>query len=162
MIFVPEKKSCPVWNDCGDYINIFYRPDDSDDSITFKWWKKDNKAEDPYNLEVYNVNSQFVLPCALNACNCNPQLRFNKIINKWYCNCSSSALGTKNDDKDELKTLLEWAKGVYNEEKGFCDTPYRAIMCWNVFTAEDYRRINKVMLYSKDKITSPYFQNWNE
>jgi len=159
MIFVPKKEDCLVWNDCGDYLNIYYRPNkDSDESIDFKWWKKDNKYEDPNYLEVSEVNNCLVLPCSLDACRCNPQLRYNKIIDKWYCNCTSSALGTKNDDQDEIDTLLQYAKGEYTEEKGFFDNPYHAIMFWNIGQAEDFKRINQIMMTTKDEDTSPYFQ----
>ena len=159
MIFVPEKKSCAIWRDCGDYVNIYYKVNptpDNNNAIDFKWWKKNGKTDDPYYLEVQEVLNHLVLPCSLDACRCQPQLRYNDIIKKWYCNCSSSALGTKNDDEDEIKTLIYWAKGEYTEEKGFCDDPINAILRWNISLAEDYKFYAEELL--KDRNNSPYLK----
>lgn len=157
MIFVPEKKNCTVWRDCGDYVYIYYKVNptpESNNAIDFKWWKKDNDIKDPYYLEVQEVLEHFVLPCSLDACRCQPQLRYNDIIKKWYCNCTSSALGTKNDDEDELKTMLRGKE--FTEENGFCDDPISAILRWNLARAEDYKFYAEELL--KDRVNSPYIK----
>ena len=147
MIFVPEKENSIVWNETDVGIFIFYQYKELG-TISFKWGKSPETSDysDPFYIEVTEVNNEPVLACSLNACSCQPQLRYNDIIKKWYCNCSSSAICTKNEDQDEIDELLFWAKGEYTEEKGFFDDPIGAILCWNVQTAEDYKFINEKML----------------
>ena len=157
MIFVPEKKSCTIWKDCGDYINIYYKVNptpECNNAIDFKWWKQNGKAENPFYLEVTEVLEHLVLPCSLDACRCQPQLRYNDIIKKWYCCCASSALGTDNDDEDELQTMLRGKE--FTDENGFCDDPILAILRWNIHRAEEFKYYAEEFL--KDRTVSPYIK----
>jgi len=163
MIFVPKKEECITWNELDDYIYInwrYYPTDESNNMISFKWYKSSQTKDfsDPFCIEVVRVLNQYVLPCSLNACECQPQLRYNNIIKKWFCNCASSAVCTKNDDQDEIDELLGYAKGEYTEEKGFFDNPIKAILYWNVNTAEDYIKINEYLLKHPTEESSAYFE----
>ena len=153
MIYIPknEKDIFVQQTDCENYIYIGcqYHPNyESTNWISFEWHKsyQKNDFSDPFDLQVVRVLDQIVLPCSLNACECQPQLRYNNIIKKWFCNCASSAICTKNDDQDEINELLKWAKGEYTEEKGFCDDPISAILYWNLTMAESYKKIAEDLL----------------
>lgn len=155
MIFVPKIEKCIVWNETEDGIYILYFVDGNDTRefpISFLWSKtpKECKNEkdiiyvmdyDPFYLHVESCMREEVLNCSLNACSAKPQLRYNKIINKWFCNCPSSAICTK-DDQDELKELLSITKKIdYNH--GFCNNPIEAILKWNENCAKNYFEIAK-------------------
>lgn len=133
----------------SDYINWSYN---DEFIITFRWdrtpkindedeiiYVKDN---DPFYFHVYSVNGLLIYPCAF--CNDDPQLRYNKIIDKWYVNCSAEALCTENNDGDELKTLIE--NRIYDEEHGFFENPVKAILNWNINQLENELVKNKNIL----------------
>ena len=163
MIFIPKKEDCAVWNETGDEIYILYFVDGNESgefSIEFHWSKtpKSNEEDeiyyemdyDPFYLSVEGCMNSEVLNCSV--CSSKPQLRYNKIIDKWYCNCPSSALCTKNDDQEELNELLSLTK-EYTEKAGFCDSPIEAILKWNENCAVFYKEIAKSNLktYRKKK-----------
>ena len=148
MIFVPEKEKCIIWNDTPDeFIYILYEYN-KDIKISFKWIK--NKDNDPFYIQlegltifkdVFDRHSLRVLNCVEPACECQPQLRYNKIINKWFCMCASSMICTKNDDKDELEhpdISKHFKENTLNEENGYFDNPVDAILNWNKSIAEFY------------------------
>ena len=154
MIFIPEKENCITWNETEDGIYILYFVDGNDNRelpIQFIWSKTPKMNEkdevyyemdyDPFYLSVIECMRDEVLNCPLNACSAKPQLRYNKIINKWFCNCPSSAICTKNDDQDEINSNL--INGDLTEERGYCDSPIEAILKWNENCAKDYENIAK-------------------
>ena len=98
---------------------------------------------DPDYLVVKGCMQEPVLKCSLNACNSYPQLRYNKIINKWYCVCSSSTICTKNTDEDELKTILKKYEDNGYDYNKFAKNPIEAIFLWNKNVANDYNEIAK-------------------
>lgn len=155
MIFIPKKECCLVWNETEDGIHIIYYIDGNNTrefGIKFLWSKSPKMNEknevyyemdfDPFYISVIKCMNDEVLNCPLNACSAKPQLRYNKIINKWYCNCPSSALCTKNDDQDELDEMFSLTK-EFTEKRGFCDSPIEAILKWNENCAKDYENIAK-------------------
>ena len=155
MIFVPKKQDCITWNETDKGIYILYFQDGNEERefpIRFFWDKTPKLDEnnniycqmdyDPFYLSVEECMREEVLNCPLNACSAKPQLRYNKIINKWYCNCPSSALCTKNDDQDELKELLSLTKR-FDYNHGFCNNPIEAILKWNESCAKSYLNIAK-------------------
>lgn len=148
MIFIPEKEKCIIWNDMPEAVYILY---EYNKSIQFQYiWHKDEKKElKPYKLELTqfifmkdslgNLQTLPVLNCI--DCQCSPELRYNNIIKKWFCICSSSLICTKNDDKDELnhpwiKSALE--NDSLNEENGFFDHAIEAIIYWNQLIIKNY------------------------
>lgn len=153
MIFVPKKEECIVWNETDDGIYILYFVDGNEKRelpIRFLWEKTPELDEheqvtrindyDPFYLSVVECMNDQVLDCPLNACSAKPQLRYNKIIDKWYCNCPSGAICTKNNDQSELDELLSLDK-EYDEKHGFCNSPIEAILKWNENCAESYKEI---------------------
>ena len=98
---------------------------------------------DPDYLIVKGCMQEPVLKCSLNACNSYPQLRYNKIINKWYCVCSSSTICTKNTDEDELETILKKYEDNGYDDNKFAKNPIEAIFLWNKNVANDYNEIAK-------------------
>ncbi len=143
MIFVPKKEECATWHETenGVYILYFYDGNDKREfPIQFFWGKtpKLDKNEniyyemdyDPFYLSVKECMRDEVLNCPLNACSAKPQLRFNKIINKWFCCCPSSAICTKNDDQDEIDSKLIRKENISSDHK-YCDNPIEAILKWN-------------------------------
>lgn len=150
MIWVPKKEDCITWNETENGIYILYFYDGNDERefpISFFWGKTPKSTEDggltyemdydPFYIRVEECMRDEVLNCPMNACSAKPQLRFNKIINKWFCNCPSSAICTKNDDQDELDTMLSLDK-YFDYEHGFCDNPIEAILKWNESVGEDF------------------------
>lgn len=141
MIFIPKEKvererrengeELLVWNYSEEYIISFL-------------WRRTPKInintdmvelvadKDPFYLEVVALNYNPVMRCSSIACNANPHLRYNKIIDKWYCNCPSSAICTENNDKSEIEELLTFSNGEYTKENGFYDNPIEAILMWNI------------------------------
>ena len=147
MIFIPKKEECASWNETKDGIYILYFVDNNKDkelSIEFLWSKCPETNYDPFYLSVIECMNDVVLNCPLNACSSKPQLRYNKIINKWFCNCPSSAISTKNDDEDEIDSNL--INGSLTAERGYCDNPIEAILRWNESCAKDYKSIVKANL----------------
>lgn len=153
MIWIPKKEECSVWHETENGVYILYFVDGDDNRelpIRFLWEKTPKMNEkdevyyemdyDPFYISVIECMNDEVLNCPLNACSAKPQLRYNKIINKWYCNCPSSAICTKNDDQEELNEMLSLTK-EYTEENGFCDSPIEAILKWNENCAKDYENI---------------------
>lgn len=155
MIFIPKKEDCLVWTETDDGIYILYYIDGNENKefgIQFLWSKTPKLNEkdeiyyemdyDPFYISVIECMNDKVLKCSLNACAAYPQLRYNKIINKWFCNCPSSALCTKNNDQDELNEMFHLTK-EFVEKNGFCDSPIEAILKWNESCAKDYENIAK-------------------
>lgn len=155
MIFIPKKEDCVVWNETDEGIYILYFVDGNERMempIRFFWGKtpkvgKNNqtiytKDYDPFYISVIECMNDEVLNCPLNACSAKPQLRYNKIIDKWYCNCPSGAICTKNDDQSELDELLSLDK-VYDKKHGFCNNPVEAILKWNENCAISFRELAK-------------------
>lgn len=154
MIFIPEKN---VSKNINEYDSDFlFWEYDKDFKIMFEWGRTpeyNEKSEeisyiknyDPFYLRVLMINQEEMMQCPLNACKAYPQLRYNKIIDKWYCNCPSSALCTKNDDQDELDNLLKGIK-EFDEEHGFYSNPIEAIIKWNLSTCEDIKETNEMFL----------------
>ena len=159
MIFIPKKEDCVTWNQVDDgTVYILYKYFEDYENvilIQFVWYPQpvfDNELDevtkyeqkfDPDYLVVKGCMQEPVLKCSLNACNSYPQLRYNKIINKWYCVCSSSTICTKNTDEDELETILK-----KYEDNGYDDNkkkknPIEAIFLWNKNVANDYNEIAK-------------------
>ena len=135
MIFVPKKEDCLVWNETEDGIYILYFVDGNDKRelpIQFLWSKTPKMNEkdevyyemdyDPFYLTVEQCMHEMVLDCPLSACSGKPQLRYNKIIDKWYCNCPSSAICTKNNDEDELNEMLAIYQKQYDYENKQTDS----------------------------------------
>ena len=153
MIFVPKKENCITWNETEDGIYILYFYDGNDTRelpIRFFWGRtpkldKNNNVYyemdyDPFYLSVEECMRNEVLNCSLHACSAKPQLRFNKIIDKWYCCCPSSAIGTKNNDEDEIKSNLIEKENI-SYENGYCDNAIEAILKWNETEAKCYADI---------------------
>lgn len=119
MLFVPNKSDCQIWFKRDDGTIFIRWAFNNKFPICFIWGKKPilneltNKIEyeetdDPFYLEVIGCMDDEVLKCPEAACSSFPQLRYNKILNKWFCNCPSSAICTKNTDNDELEELLQF------------------------------------------------------
>ena len=155
MFWIPKREDCITWNETEDGTYILYFYDGNDERefpIQFLWSKTPKLDEndniysemdyDTFYLHVLECMREAVLPCPLNACSCMPQLRYNKIIDKWFCNCASAAICTKNDDQSELDNLLSLTKN-FDYEHGFCDNPIEAILKWNESCAKDYESIAK-------------------
>lgn len=155
MIFVPKKEDCAIWNETDKGVFIFYCVDGNEEMelpIEFFWGKtpKLNENEetvyemdyDPFYLSVETCMRENVLECSLLACGAKPQLRYNKIIDKWFCCCPSSAICTKNNDQSEMDELLSTQK-FFDYEHGFCNNPIEAILKWNEICANDYVHIAK-------------------
>lgn len=149
MIFVPNKDDCIVWNETENGIYISYCYNKQDFLIRFHWGltphlQKDQSIKyimdyDPFYLTVEQCMHEMVLDCPLSSCSGKPQLRYNKIIDKWYCNCPSSAICTKNNDEDELNEMLAIYQKQYDYKHGFCNNPIEAILKWNISCAESYK-----------------------
>lgn len=161
MIFIPTENIRIVDKDEGGQW-IFWNYIEKYDYLAiigFNWEKspiersKDSDSneydwifnKDSFYLTVESILNEPVLPCSLNACGCQPQLRFNKIINKWYCNCQSSAICTKNNDESEIDTLIKFSvnNNMINKKNGFCDNPIEAVLMWNILMAKSYNNIAK-------------------
>lgn len=155
MIFIPKKEDCVTWNQVEDgtvYILYKYFEDYKNVIlIQFIWYPQpvfDNASDkitkyeqkfDPNYLVVKGCMNEHVLKCPLNACNQHPQLRYNKLINLWYCTCSSSTVCTKNTDEDEMETFLKiYEDNGYSDKNGFAENPIEAIFLWNKNVANDY------------------------
>lgn len=143
MIFIPEKEKCTIWNETDEYIFIlFFADKDMEFPFSFHWYKDHNGKYDPFNLCLVEFAREFVQHC--NMINCGdtsyPQLRYNKIVNKWFCCCSSSAICTKNDDKDEIESGLLDLKRDYDT---LGDTPMDAVIKWNISIANGIKSINE-------------------
>ena len=146
MIFVPKKEDCTSWNECdnGVYISYHY---EKKFPIIFLWGKTPKVNDngdiiytvdyDPFYLSIKECMNNEVLNCSSKACSAKPQLRYNKIIDKWFCNCPSSALCTKNNDQDEIDSGLIDINHI-NIENGYCDNPIEAILMWNKLFAQSY------------------------
>lgn len=160
MIFIPKKEDCVTWNQVDDgTVYILYKYFEDHENvilIQFVWYPQpvfDNELDevtkyeqkfDPDYLVVKGCMQEPVLKCSLNACNSYPQLRYNKIINKWYCVCSSSTICTKNTDEDELETILKkYEDNGYDDDDKFAKNPIEAIFLWNKNVANDYNEIAK-------------------
>ena len=150
MIWVPKKEECIVWTEMDDGVHIIYSFDKKNKKefqVQFVWmkapridgnWQVHHEMNyDPYYLLVQECMGEHVLMCSLIPCSSHPQLRYNKIINKWFCCCPSSAAGTKNDDQDEIDTKLVNLDHI-DQRHGYCDNPIEAILRWNESCAEDY------------------------
>lgn len=134
MIYIPNNNVNHIKNtDSFDILIWIY----DNHQIIFKWcrspkYNKQNdsisyiKDYDPFYLNISKLDNIDIHQC---ECSCFPQLRYNDIIKKFYCNCSSSAICTKNNDEDELKELLQFVKD-YNELNGFFNNPIDAITFW--------------------------------
>ena len=137
MIFVPEKEKCLIWNDkLKNEIFIIYQFNDRV-RINFRWHKCQNDVYDPFYLcleEIRIQESTFenvimpVFKCLEPACEASPQLRYNRLIKKWFVACPSSMICTKDDDQDELE-LFKNKK--FTEDEGFYNNPVLAILAWN-------------------------------
>lgn len=143
MIWIPKKEDCLIWNETEQGIYIFYCIDGNNTRefpIQFFWKKNYDKEYDPFYLSVEECLRDEVLNCPLSNCSSKPQLRYNKIINKWFCCCPSSALSTKNDDQDEIDSkLIDLNKVSFNI--GYYDNPIEAILKWNETVGEDFVNI---------------------
>ena len=154
MIFIPTKDIDLIEREYdSDILHWYYN---KNYIITFQWRRTPKynqetqeityiKDKDPFYLRLKEINGEEILKCSLNACQCSPQLRYNKIINKWYCNCPSSAICTKDNDQDELDEMLFLIK-EYTKEKGFYDNPIEAIINWNFSQIKTLEQINKTLL----------------
>jgi hypothetical protein len=142
MIFVPKKENAILWNDnLKDIIFIIY-PINDNVKLHIEWLKINNKFE-TYSINIkeisikideYNWDNIIILNCNFVGCQCSPELRYNKIINKWFCFCSSSMICTKDDENDELEyPIIEKCikNNTLNEENGFFDNPIDALLYWN-------------------------------
>ena len=137
MIFVPEKEKCLIWNDkLEDEIFMIYQFNDNV-KINFRWYKYQNDVYDPFYLGLEEICIQkstfenIVMPifkCLEPACEASPQLRYNRIIKKWFVTCPSSMICTKDNDQDELE-LFKNKK--FTEDEGFYSNPVLAILAWN-------------------------------
>jgi len=155
MIFVPNENVSKNTDENGsDFLFWEYN---KDFEIMFEWERtpKYNKKTketlyikdyNPFYLSVIKINDEEVMKCQMSACQAHPQLRYNKIIDKWYCNCPSSAIKTDNDDKSELLTILSRYDYKYKERDGFCDNPVKAIIMWNMGIIGNIERINMKMM----------------
>ena len=169
MIFIPKKEDCVTWNQVEDgtvYILYKYFEDYKNVIlIQFIWYPQpvfDNELDkitkyeqkfDPNYLVVKGCMNEPVLKCPLNACNQYPQLRYNKLINLWYCICSSSSICTENTDEDELETFLKkYEDNGYCDHDGFAENPIEAIFLWNKNVANDYNKIAKDKLKTIKKL----------
>ena len=169
MIFIPKKEDCVTWNQVEDgtvYILYKYFEDYKNVIlIQFIWYPQpvfDNELDkitkyeqkfDPNYLAVKGCMNEPVLKCPLNACNQYPQLRYNKLINLWYCICSSSSICTENTDEDELETFLKkYEDNGYCDHDGFAENPIEAIFLWNKNVANDYNKIAKDKLKTIKKL----------
>ena len=135
MIFVPDKEKINCWYNFKGQMYLNYSFDEN--VIVNFQWRKDKNEYDPFYLFVESVvindKTINVLKCTLFPCNSLPQLRYNDIIKKWFCSCPSSMLGAKNNDESQLQQL----KNIeFNEQNGFCDTPFNAILMWNKIMAQ--------------------------
>lgn len=169
MIFIPKKEDCVTWNQVEDgTVYILYKYFEDYENlilIQFIWYPQpvfDNELDkitkyeqkfDPNYLVVKWCMNEHVLKCPLNACNQHPQLRYNKLIDLLYCACSSSTLGTKNTDEDELETFLKgYEDNGYCNDDGFAENPIEAIFLWNKNVANGYNKIAKDKLKTIKKL----------
>ena len=124
---------CDIWKETDEGIHILYFADTKKEiPIRFFWDKTPKMNEnnevvytnkyDSFYISVIECMNEEVLNCPLSACSAKPQLRYNVIIDKWFCNCPSGALCTKDNDQSELNELLALEK-KYDEEHGFCNNP---------------------------------------
>ena len=136
----------PVFLFHTDFHQLY--PENELDKIT-----KYEQKFDPNYLVVKGCMNEPVLKCPLNACNQYPQLRYNKLINLWYCICSSSSICTENTDEDELETFLKkYEDNGYCDHDGFAENPIEAIFLWNKNVANDYNKIAKDKLKTIKKL----------
>lgn len=151
MIFIPHKMDCDIWKETDEGIHILYFADTKKEiPIRFFWDRTPKMNEnnevvytnkyDSFYISVIECMNEEVLNCPLSACSAKPQLRYNVIIDKWFCNCPSGALCTKDNDQSELDELLVLEK-KYDEEHGFCNNPIEAILKWNEICAINLRKI---------------------
>lgn len=151
MIFVPKKEKAIIWNydDINHTIHIFY-PLNDNCKLKIIWYGKNNEKFQTYNIcikEIYikskdklNVENIKILNCMFPGCQCYPELRYNKIIDKWFCMCSSSMICTKDDDEDELEhpdINTHFKNNTLTEENGFFNNPIKALLDWNKNRALD-------------------------
>lgn len=166
MIFIPTENVVKRNNGKGGLYLIwtYQQTYDQNYIITFEWTKTPiyNKKmddvkykfdHDPFYLHVDTICYQDILPCSFAPCKCKPQLRYNKIIDKWFCNCASSAITTKNDDQSELEELLcfDYEKNSFDKPE-YCNNPVEAIFQWNISMADSYKKINEEYLEKFKKI----------
>lgn len=151
MIFLPEKDKCKIWHirNSGEIFIKWLYNNDENFSINFLWnlepylaeneQIKYKQSEDPFYLSVIECMKDPVLPCTEPACKSYPQLRYNNIIKKWFCNCSSSAICTENNDESEVNELLKFdiQNNRITSEYGYCETPIEAILYWNKMVLND-------------------------
>lgn len=86
-------------------------------------------------------------------------MRYNAIIDKWFCTCASSAICTKNNDKDEIEgDMLKHLNGDYSE---LSNTPFEAIIQWNLNVSRTIKEINEHILkeIEEDENYDEYYKN---
>lgn len=79
-----------------------------------------------------------ILKCPELACQAKPQLRYNAIIKKYFCECPSSMICTKDNDEAEIEFFKETNVSNFSEENGFFDDPLKAILFWQKTIANYY------------------------
>ena len=156
MIYIPKENIERVENEDGsDFIFWYYK---EDVAVVFEWSrtpKSQNdeiiyvKDNDPFYLNVITIGRENVQHCSEAACQAFPQLRYNSILNKWFCTCPSSMLCTGNTDLDEVKSVdimkLRRNRQI-DEEHGFFDDPIKAILFWNINSLKSSLEINELIL----------------
>jgi hypothetical protein len=145
MIFIPKRDECELWCTYKDMIYVIY-PYNDKIKIHFTWTKSQDETYETYNFhpsEIYfydesgNTEIFPIFNCTYSPCKCMPELRYNSIIKKWFCECSSSLICTKDDDKDELeyppiKNYIDRNEvEMLNDENGYFDDMFHALMYWN-------------------------------
>lgn len=164
MIWIPPKDKCEIWNETenGRFILFFLDKEEKKYPIEFFWHKPSfSESYDPFYLFVRSFCNEFVQHC--NMINCGdqsyPQLRYNAIIDKWFCTCASSAICTENNDKDEIEgDMLKHLKGDYSE---LSNTPFEAIIQWNLNVSRTIKEINEHILkeIEEDENYDEYYKN---
>ena len=157
MIFIPPEDQIEIMNKTDEFEMIKWMYNDN--MILFEWTNEpqSHKKHIPFYLHPIQIGRENVLTCPESACQCYPQLRYNKIIDKWFCNCTSSAICTKDDDdQDELDELCVFDKrrNSFDEQHGYCNDPIKAILLWNITVANALLNLNQKQLDVYDKTKS--------
>lgn len=153
MIFVPTKNVREKWdikdgeaeyiiwtyNEFVEIHYIHYKKDEFNSYVS----EIHTEKEDDYNSKFLCTWHRFkLLNCPEICCQAEPQLRYNAIINKYYCICPSSMICTKNDDKDEIRYFKEM-KIKFTQKNGFSSDPLKAICLWQRSMAKSYEYMAK-------------------
>ena len=136
MIFIPTKNIRTKWDiekGKSEYIIWTYN-----DFVEIHFINYINEVFNSYVKEIHTVEDDGlstgvrfeILKCPELACQAEPQLRYNTIIKKYFCECPSSMLSIKNTDESEMTYFKEQKIKKFIEKNGFYNDPLKAILGW--------------------------------